>query len=508
MMAKKLGIVVCMVLIVSVVLPIAGTMNGDKNDVERDSIISESETENNVFQNLQEEVNKMGESEDSTSLPNYRILNKDWDYWSNPPNLFLIPEGNVGIGTNNPNAKLDIFGNLAINGNIIIDSNGNWMGNPTGLIGPEGPRGPPGPQGETGLRGPRGYTGPQGPQGGQGLQGETGPQGEQGLQGDKGSTGDTGPMGPAGPVDEDYLTAHLQNIIQTLWNSYYLSETMSIGLTEIHNHYDTATVDIMTQESGALNTIDVGNTNANYKGIFTVKDSMPNEGGGATNAEWSADIHSYDYDRYICQNSNSVLPHSTEPGMEERVGWGADVRVIRRHHFDEAWIGKVTADIGCRDVAQHARLYLWVYDAIQEHWVYICYFAIDRGMEPNGVEFKPIYSSSIAFVTTYSPVIQSSNIETYKAEFSNSIIQTNSFAFNSDINSIFIVAEVNVPTDTIVTVDVSSDGGLTWDATSQDLNTIIECDGDDNDLVLRFNLLTTDTEKTQTITEYAVQVFT
>jgi len=36
----------------------------------------------------------------------FRLLNKDWNYWSNPPNLFAISTGNVGIGTTDPQAKL------------------------------------------------------------------------------------------------------------------------------------------------------------------------------------------------------------------------------------------------------------------------------------------------------------------------------------------------------------------------------------------------------------------
>lgn len=33
----------------------------------------------------------------------------DWNYWSNPPHMHSIPSGNVGIGTNNPSAKLDAY---------------------------------------------------------------------------------------------------------------------------------------------------------------------------------------------------------------------------------------------------------------------------------------------------------------------------------------------------------------------------------------------------------------
>lgn len=55
--------------------------------------------------------------ENSTFIPkilkkqtNHLILqpDNDWDYWSNPPNMFSMKSGNVGIGTANPSAKLDV----------------------------------------------------------------------------------------------------------------------------------------------------------------------------------------------------------------------------------------------------------------------------------------------------------------------------------------------------------------------------------------------------------------
>ncbi len=82
---------------------------------------------------------------------------------------------------------------VTINGvGQVIDSTGNWVGNPAGLQGPQGeagPQGATGPQGEVGPQGPQGETGAQGPQGEagpQGPQGETGPQGPQGEPGTSG----------------------------------------------------------------------------------------------------------------------------------------------------------------------------------------------------------------------------------------------------------------------------------------------------------------------------------
>lgn len=71
---------------------------------------------------------------------------------------FFPSSGNVGIGTTQPLEKLDVSGAIAINGRRIIDSSGNWVGSPTGLVGPQGPQGPTGPQGPQGPPGPAVHT--------------------------------------------------------------------------------------------------------------------------------------------------------------------------------------------------------------------------------------------------------------------------------------------------------------------------------------------------------------
>jgi hypothetical protein len=59
----------------------------------------------------------------------------------------------------------------------VIDPNGRWVGDPSGLQGPEGPVGPTGPQGIAGPQGLTGAVGPTGPQGVAGPVGPTGPAG-------------------------------------------------------------------------------------------------------------------------------------------------------------------------------------------------------------------------------------------------------------------------------------------------------------------------------------------
>lgn len=95
----------------------------------------------------------------ATMLPIFKFFIHDWNWWSNDPDMFSLPAGNIGIGTTTPKAKLDIGGDLAINGNKIVDSTGKWVGDPTGL---QGPIGPQGPKGDNGSQGPQGPQGPPG----------------------------------------------------------------------------------------------------------------------------------------------------------------------------------------------------------------------------------------------------------------------------------------------------------------------------------------------------------
>ncbi len=78
----------------------------------------------------------------------------------------------------------------------VIDGNGQWVGDPTGLAGPQGPTGP---AGAVGPQGPQGPVGPVGPQGPAGVDGAVGPAGMMGPAGPVGPPGMVGPTGPAGP---------------------------------------------------------------------------------------------------------------------------------------------------------------------------------------------------------------------------------------------------------------------------------------------------------------------
>lgn len=100
---------------------------------------------------------------------------------------------------------------LSIEGyGTVINGDGQWVGDTSGLVGPQGPQGAEGAQGLQGPQGAEGAQGPQGPQGAEGTpglqgsqgakgaQGLQGPQGEQGAQGLQGEQGAQGPQGAQG----------------------------------------------------------------------------------------------------------------------------------------------------------------------------------------------------------------------------------------------------------------------------------------------------------------------
>ena len=89
---------------------------------------------------------------------------------------------------------------VTVNGTPVIDSAGNWVGSPTGLVGPTGPAGPVGPAGPDGPAGPTGAVGPEGPAGADGATGPAGPAGPEGPPGTTSWVDGTGKVTTGGYV--------------------------------------------------------------------------------------------------------------------------------------------------------------------------------------------------------------------------------------------------------------------------------------------------------------------
>jgi hypothetical protein len=109
-----------------------------------------------------------------------------------PPGSFLQLSGS--------DAVIPIGKGLKVNGAEVINSSGQWVGVPTGLIGPTGATGTAGSNGTTGATGPTGTAGATGIAGATGANGSTGSAGLTGAAGATGATGSAGISGPNGSV--------------------------------------------------------------------------------------------------------------------------------------------------------------------------------------------------------------------------------------------------------------------------------------------------------------------
>ena len=89
---------------------------------------------------------------------------------------------------------------LSIDGQLLINENGEWVGPDSGLVGPKGDTGDAGPAGADGVDGATGPIGPVGPAGADGAQGLVGPAGPAGADGAQGPVGPQGLQGPMGPI--------------------------------------------------------------------------------------------------------------------------------------------------------------------------------------------------------------------------------------------------------------------------------------------------------------------
>lgn len=90
--------------------------------------------------------------------------------------------------------------------------------------------------------------------------------------------------------------------------------------------------------------------------------------------------------------------------------------------------------------------------------------------------------------------------------FGDADVQTNSKTFSFNVGSILVTADKVLNGASTITIDVSTDGGSTFEKTGQALDEVIELDGDDADVVINFNLNVDGTD-TPELYGYSFQVW-
>jgi len=127
------------------------------------------------------------------------------------------------------------------------------------------------------------------------------------------------------------------------------------------------------------------------------------------------------------------------------------------------------------------------------------------------VESIFIFSSSLTPTVDVNSEIISSAFEIVSAAptfyYNPLYVQTNSKTFSSNVKSILVNANKVLNGASTITVDVSSDGGSTWDVTAQSLDTVLSLDADDTDVVVKFTLNIDGTDSPE-LYGYSYQVWT
>ena len=124
---------------------------------------------------------------------------------------------------------------------------------------------------------------------------------------------------------------------------------------------------------------------------------------------------------------------------------------------------------------------------------------------------KSVQGLRVQFNCSGDGELESSSIKLYSLEYgdydSSSIVETNTIINEKVPKSLVVYGKKDLPTNTDITIDISQDGGSTWDLTGKEFDTYIDTSSfTGSDLALKFNLSTTDTSITPKIYGYGVSI--
>ena len=257
-----------------------------------------------------------------------------------------------------------------------------------------------------------------------------------------------------------------------------------------------AQVDVFSDSGGYNNTLNTGSSTALYD---ATNDYYTCQDGGTTETETAGGTSTTDTDHTVTLTVNQLSYFNQVKFVTNgNCTWDVTIAI--------SGTGTVATDSGAAGGAE----------TVTSTFVFSDYSAIFADGDTVTVRIEVTDNINVTAAAAYdgtifdhtSQVTPTTDWVTFTSiVYSNSILLTTSSTKASNIASCLVNAETTTPTDTSITVDVSTDGGSVYDVSGQSLRSVLALDNDDTDLVLRFNLVTTNDDATPTISSYAVQLF-
>lgn len=275
-------------------------------------------------------------------------------------------------------------------------------------------------------------------------------------------------------TDPDDIATILITVLQGKIQIIKLCENASISDFD----YDNAMVDIFSDSTGYNDTVDTGNTTGTYNSDEENYRAIETDASETNSTETSTSNTSWTLVKTITLSSaKRVTKHENETKSD---GTTYYAKVL--FEYDDS-TSEYSNQIGGSNTTYLTKTYT-------------------NPHPDKGVTAIKVYLQVGSGGTAYE-----SNDQVYAYTYASGVVQTISKTFDFNINNACVVAWATIPSNTSITVDISTDGGSTWDVTGQNLNSIVALDNDNTDLVIKFNLNTTNSAYTPRLYGYGVQLW-